>query len=188
MRGLSSFTFQSVDGFFKGPNEDISWNRHGPEELAFSEAQLARNHVLVFGRRTYEHMAAVWPTPEAAARLPAIAVAMNRAEKIVVSNSLRHAAWGPAHIVSGDVAGAFRALKAEEGPDLTVLGSAELIRFLCAHRLMDALEIMIYPVAIGAGTPLFSRLAKPLDFSLTGHRVFSSGTVLLTYAPRAGAP
>lgn len=62
MARLTSFTFQSIDGYYKGPGEDVSWNRHGAEELAFSEAQLARGHTLVFGRRTYEHMAAVWPT------------------------------------------------------------------------------------------------------------------------------
>ncbi len=67
MRRLTSFTFQSIDGFFKGPDEDISWNRHGPEEIAFSEAQLARGDTLVFGRRTYDHMADFWPTPAAAA-------------------------------------------------------------------------------------------------------------------------
>lgn len=94
MRRLTSFTFQSLDGYYKGPGGDISWNRHGPQELRFSEDQLARNHVLVFGRRTFEHMAGVWPTPEAAARLHAIAAAMNRADKIVVSNTLREAAWG----------------------------------------------------------------------------------------------
>lgn len=65
MPRLTSFTFQSIDGFYKGPGEDVSWNRHGEEELAFSEAQLARGHRLVFGRRTYEHVAAVWPTIEA---------------------------------------------------------------------------------------------------------------------------
>jgi len=184
MARLTSFTFQSIDGFYKGPDEDVSWNRHGAEELAFSEAQMARNHTLVFGRRTYEHMAAVWPTPEAAARLPAIAAAMNRAEKIVVSNSLQQAPWGPAKIIGGDVAAAFRALKMDSGPDMTILGSGELVTYLARHGLIDALEIMIYPVAIGAGTPLFSGLAGVLDFQLTSHRIFSSGSVLLSYAPR----
>lgn len=132
-----SFTFQSIDGFFKGPDEDISWNRHGPEELAFSQAQLARRDVLVFGRRTYEHMAAFWPTPAAASHLPAIADGMNRADKIVVSNTLLEASWGPARIISDDVAGAFRSLKAGNGPDMTILGSAELVTFLAAQGLTD---------------------------------------------------
>ncbi|WP_299364253.1 dihydrofolate reductase family protein [uncultured Paracoccus sp.] len=187
MRRLTSFTFQSIDGFFKGPDEDISWNRHGPEEIAFSEAQLARGDTLVFGRRTYDHMADFWPTPAAAAHLPAIAGAMNRAEKIVVSNSLREALWGPARIIGGDVAGAFRSLKAGDGPDMTILGSAELVTCLAAEGLIDALEIMIYPVVIGAGTSLFAGLSGMLDFTLTDHRAFNSGTVLLTYAPDGSA-
>jgi dihydrofolate reductase len=187
MRRLSSFTFQSVDGFFKGPDEDISWNRHGPEELAFSEAQVARGETLIFGRRTYAHMAAFWPAPAAAAHLPAIARGMNRADKIVVSNSLRAAEWGPARIVGGDVAAAFRALKAGAGPDMTILGSGELVTHLAGHGLIDAFEIMVYPVAIGAGTPLLAGLGRRLELSLLRHRVFASGTVLLTYAPARGA-
>jgi dihydrofolate reductase len=181
---LTSFTFQSINGFYKGPGEDVSWNRHGEEELAFSEAQLARGHRLVFGRRTYEHMAAVWRTIEAQARLPVIAAGMNQAAKIVVSNTLQQATWGPAQIVGGDVAAAFRALKDQAGPDMTLLGSGELLAFLARHGLVDALEIMIYPVAIGAGTPLFQGLTDLLDFRLVEHRVFASGSVLLTYAPR----
>jgi dihydrofolate reductase len=184
MRRLSSFTFQSVDGFFKGPDDDITWTRHGPEERAFSEAQVARGDTLVFGRRTYAHMAAFWPTPAAAAHLPAIAAGMNRADKIVVSDSLAAAPWGPARVIGGDVAAAFRDLKAGTGPDMTILGSARLVTHLAGHGLIDAFEIMVYPVAIGAGTPLFAGLARPLDLALTGHRAFASGTLLLTYAPR----
>lgn len=183
MPRLTSFTFQSIDGFYKGPGEDVSWNRHGKEELAFSEAQLARGDRLVFGRRTYEHMADVWPTAEAQMRLPVIAAAMNRAEKIVVSNTLQEAAWGPAQIIGGDVTGALRRLKRQAGPDMTLLGSGELLSFLVRQGLVDALDIMIYPVAIGAGTPLLRGLDEVLDLRLVGHRVFASGSVLLTYVP-----
>ena len=101
-----------------------------------------------------------------------------------MSNSLRQAPWGPADIIGDDVARAFRSLKSSEGPDLTILGSAELVSYLCAEGLIDSLEIMIYPVAIGTGSPLFSKLATVLDFTLTSHRIFASGTVLLTYASR----
>ncbi|MCG6122245.1 MAG: dihydrofolate reductase family protein [Microvirga sp.] len=182
-RRLSSFTFQSADGFYKGPDEDISWNRHGPEELRFSEEQIARGDVLVFGRRTYEHMAAFWTLPLAEERMPAIAAGMNRAEKIVVSTSLREAPWGPARIVGSDALAAFRALKGEEGPDMTILGSGELVRALAAQGLIDTLQIMIYPVAIGRGATLFEGLAEPLGLTLTGHRIFASGTALLDYSP-----
>lgn len=189
MRRLISFTFQSLDGYYKGPNEDIAWNRHGPNEVKFSEDQLARGHTLVFGRRTYEHMAAFWPTPAAAAHLPAIAAAMNRADKVVVSNSLRAAAWGPARIIAGDVVAAFQALKSGGGRDLTILGSGELVSFLAGHGLIDAFEVMIYPVAIGGGTALFSGQAHWLPLKLTETRTFASGTVLLTYEPDvSGAP
>jgi dihydrofolate reductase len=110
---------------------------------------------------------------------------MNRAEKIVVSNTLQQAVWGPARIIGGDVVAAFRALKQQAGPDMTLLGSGELLTFLARHGLVDALEIMIYPVAIGAGTPLFQGLTELLDFRLAEHRVFASGSVLLPCAPRA---
>lgn len=184
MPKLTSFTFQSIDGFYKGVADDVSWNRQGPEEVAFAEAQIARGQVLVFGRRTYEHMAAFWPTAEAAAYLPAIAHGMNAAQKIVVSTGLRDAPWGPARILGGDATETMRALKAADGPDMTILGSGVLVASLAAQGLIDALEILIYPVAIGAGTPLFAGIGRHLDFTLIGHRVFASGTVLLAYAPR----
>lgn len=187
MPRLTSFTFQSIDGFFKGPDEDISWNRHGPEEIAFSETQVARGDVLVFGRRTYEGMAEFWPTPAAVAQLPAIACGMNAAQKIVVSNSLRTTPWGPAKILGGDAPEAFRALKAGDGPDMTILGSGELVRSLAGRGLIDALEIMIYPVAIGRGVTLLDGIAEPMDFVLADTRAFGSGTVLLTYGPRLAA-
>ncbi|WP_071795258.1 dihydrofolate reductase family protein [Natronohydrobacter thiooxidans] len=182
MPRLTSFTFQSLDGFFTGPGGDLSWTRHGPEELAFSQAQLARGETLVFGRRTYEHMAGFWPRPEAAQSHPAIAAGMNRAQKIVVSNGLEHTDWGPARILSGDLAAEFRALKAGDGPDMTILGSATLIRTLAPLGLLDAIEIMLYPVAIGRGTTLFDGIAQPLDLTLTDCQCFSSGSLLLIYS------
>jgi len=167
MRRLTSFTTQSIDGFYKGPGEDISWHRHGPEETRFSEEQLALGDTLVFGRRTYEMMAAFWPTDTAARMLPAVAEGMNRAEKIVVSDSLGTAPWGPVRIIGGDVASAFRELKAQDGPEMTILGSGELLRSLVAEGLVDAVQIMIYPVAIGWGTTLFEGRTAPLDLTLT---------------------
>lgn len=86
----------------QGTSRGYFWNSHGPEEIAFSEAQLARGDTLVFARRTYDHIADFWLTPAAATHLPAIAGAMNRAEKIVVSNSLREALWGPGPPTDGD--------------------------------------------------------------------------------------
>lgn len=68
---------------------------------------------------------------------------------------------------------------------MTILGSGELVSFLAAHGLIDAFEVMVYPVAIGAGTPLFAGIERALSLNLAESRVYSSGTVLLIYEPAA---
>lgn len=186
MGKLISFTFISLDGYYKGLNEDISWHRHGAEEGAFSAESLRSGNILLFGRRTYELMASFWPTPGAAEQAPEVAAGMNRAEKIVFSRTLSEAQWSPTRIVANDIIGAVRQLKEQSSKDLTLLGSGSILTQLAGAGLVDEFGLMIDPVALGRGTPLFEGLPQKLDLQLTGSRVFGSGVVLLTYK-RLGA-
>ena len=79
MASLRAFTFVTINGFTKGPDEDISWHRHGEEEEQYSVESLAEDPILVFGRVTYDHMAAFWPTSAATEQFPEVARAMNAA-------------------------------------------------------------------------------------------------------------
>jgi dihydrofolate reductase len=62
MAKIIAYNFITLDGYYKGPNEDISWHKHGKEESAYSEEMLALDNVLIFGRKTFENMASFWPT------------------------------------------------------------------------------------------------------------------------------
>lgn len=184
MRKLFAFNFITLNGFYKGEADDISWHRHGEEESTFAaENMQGEGAALLFGRVTYHHMASFWPTPDAIRNIPDVAAGMNRAEKIVFSNTLKHADWNNTKVIGGDIVKAMKKLKQTEGKDMTILGSGSIVSLFADHGLIDGYQIMLDPVALGEGTALFSGITKKLDLKLTGTRTFKSGVVLLNYQP-----
>ncbi len=181
MGKLTSFTFLSLDGYYKGLNEDISWHKHGEEEDRWSADNLKSENILLFGRKTYDHMASFWPTAMAAEMFPDVAEGMNKAEKIVFSTKLENADWANTQIIKNDLIGAVKNLKQNKIKDITILGSGNIITQLAEAKLIDEFSIMIDPVAIGKGTSIFRGMASNLSLKLTGTRTFKSGVVLLNY-------
>jgi dihydrofolate reductase len=184
MRKLTAYNFLTLNGFFKGPNEDTGWHTHGQEEARYSEEALAQDkNILFFGRKTYEMMAGFWPTPQAKELFPKVAAGMNKAEKIVFSESPFEPEWENTQVISGDIVKKIREIKKSPGKDMTILGSGSLINLLTDHGLIDEYQFMIDPVAIPDGTPVFKNIKQKLDLRLTGSKVFNSGVVLLNYQP-----
>jgi dihydrofolate reductase len=183
MRKLTAFNFTTLNGFYKGPNEDIGWHTHDKEELKYSEEMLALNNILLFGRKTYEHMASFWPTAMAMEMFPKVADAMNEAEKIVFSHTHIEAGWKNTQLINGDIAGKVKQLKLSPGKDLTVLGSGSIVNLFTERKLIDEYQVMIDPVAIGKGTTLFSGIKNKLTLELTNVKTFKSGVILLYYKP-----
>jgi len=181
MGKLIAYNFTTLNGYFKGPDDDISWHRHGEEENGFSAESLEEKATLLFGRVTYEMMAGFWPTPMAIENMPEVAKGMNEAEKIVFSTTLQIADWENTTVVKDDLVEAVRKLKAIPGKVMTILGSGSIIAQLAEVRLIDEYQFMIDPVAIGQGTPSFQGLTRKLDLKLIDYRVFKSGVVLLSY-------
>ncbi|MOA46425.1 hypothetical protein D3C78_1689320 [compost metagenome] len=106
---------------------------------------------------------------------------MNNAQKIVFSTTLKKADWSNTQIINGDIVTRIKELKKTSGEDLTILGSGSIITQFADAGLIDGYEIMIDPVALGEGTPIFKGLKHQLNLKLTGSRVFKSGVVLLSY-------
>ncbi|MCL4296807.1 MAG: dihydrofolate reductase family protein [Anaerolineae bacterium] len=183
MRKLTSYNFLTLNGFFKGPNEDTTWHTHGEEEAKYSEEALGEENVLLFGRKTYEMMASFWPIPQAKELFPQVAAGMNNAEKIVFSRSPFEPAWENTRVVSGDIVAKIREVKKSPGKDMTILGSGTIISLFTDHNLIDEYQFMIDPVAIPTGTPIFNHINQKLNLRLTGSKVFNSGVVLLNYQP-----
>ncbi len=186
MRKISSFTFVTLNGYYKGNQGDTSWHKHGEEESKFSEEQLQSGNILLFGRITYEMMYSFWPTQVAKEMFPKVAERMEHADKMVISNTIQHPAWKNTVVIRGDIIEQLRKLKSTSGKDITILGSGSIIHLLTDAGLIDNYEIMIDPVVLGQGTPLFNGILNPLELELCDTRVFkSSGKVLLTYRKRS---
>jgi dihydrofolate reductase len=185
MARLSSFLFATLNGYFEGSGRDISWHSHDAESDRYSNQSLTSGSALLFGRLTYDLMAGFWPTLAAAEAFPLVAPGMNAAEKIVFSRTMKKADWAHTRVVS-DLVGEVRNLKESSTRDMTILGSGSIVSQLAERGLIDEFQIMLDPVVLRAGTPLFKGISQKLELRLASARPFKNGSVLLTYNP-AGA-
>jgi dihydrofolate reductase len=185
-RQLSAFMQISLDGYFCDANGDMSFAHKSADDREwrqFVEGNAAGGGVLIFGRTTYQMMAAWWPTPAAAKAMPEVAAHMNALPKIVFSRTLTSADWTNTTIVGGDLAGTIRRMKAEPGPDMTILGSGSIVTQLAAAGLIDTIQVVLNPVALGAGKSFLGGVQQPLKLEMTQTRVFGNGSVVLWYVP-----
>ena len=184
MRKLLVFNHVSLDGYFTDARGDMSWAHHRSDDetraFAAENAQTG-DGPLLFGRVTYQMMAAFWPTPAAQAMDPGIAAGMNRRPKLVASRTLSEVTWANARILRGDLIQEVRALKAEPGDGITVMGSGTIVAQLVRAGLVDELQVVVNPLALGAGRTLFQGIDPRASFHLLGTRVFRNGNVLLSY-------
>jgi dihydrofolate reductase len=181
MRSMAAFIITSLDGFYAGPNEEFDWPIVDEDFNDFAVRQLDGAGTLVFGRVTYEHMAAYWPTELAAANDPAITHRMNDKAKLVFSRTLENVGWAGSSLLRGEATQRAAEAKAGEGPELLVIGSPHLTAALVAAGLLDELRIMISPILLGRGRSLFEDLQERICLTLIDVAHFASGNVLLTY-------
>jgi dihydrofolate reductase len=197
MRRLIVNEFMSLDGVVQAPglaDEDRSGGfAHGGWHMRYMEDEQAQRWVtesivaadgFLLGRRTYEIFAAYWPKAPDAPEV--IAEPLNSKPKHVASTTLvEPLEWQNATLVEGDVPGAVAALKQEDGGELHVIGSAELVRTLLEHDLVDELRVMIDPIVLGGGKRIFRDDGVLRQLRLVDGQVTSTGAILATYAPAA---
>jgi dihydrofolate reductase len=184
MAKLTSFTFISLNGFYKGVNEDINWHRHGGEEAEYSVESLKSSNILLFGRVTYEMMKSFWPTEMAYNSFPEVAEGMNNSEKLVVTKSLKTADWKNTNIIKENLIEKITELKKSSHKNITLLGSGNVLKQLAKANLIDEYQIMIDPIFLEKGEPILDNLNKDIYLELTKSKVFKSGTILLYYKPK----
>jgi dihydrofolate reductase len=167
----------SLDGFFEGPNKELNWFVIDEEFLAYAKDLLRSVDTLLFGRVTYEHMAAYWPS------VPndEIADKMNNLRKIVFSQTLEKAGWNNSRLVQNNVAEEVSKLKQQPGKDMVILGSATLASSLLQIGLIDEYRVILNPVLIGRGIPLFNGIKERLGLKLQKTKLLGSGVVVLYY-------
>ncbi|MGO9457155.1 MAG: dihydrofolate reductase family protein [Acidimicrobiales bacterium] len=183
MRTLASFIFTSLDGFYEGPNGELDWPIVDEEFRDFAVRQLDDADLLGFGRATYEHMAAYWPTKEAKASDPVIASRMNDKEKLVFSTTLTAASWSGTTVIRGEATELMPAIKAAADKELLVIGSAHLTAKLAQAGVLDELRVMVCPIVLGRGRSLFEDLQGRISLTLLRMRQLASGNLVLTYRP-----
>ena len=183
MGKLIASMMTSLDGFIEARDRSLEWTVEGQDFNAYCDAMLEGADTLLFGRISYEMMVESWPAAEALPRAEwerRFARKMNAIPKVVLSRTLQRAEWSNTRVVSGNVAAEVRAIKDRAVRDCFVFGGARVIASLLGFGLIDEIRVIVHPVVLGSGTPLFAdgpayRL-QPLDFQR-----FDSGVVRLSY-------
>ncbi|HUF12297.1 MAG TPA: dihydrofolate reductase family protein [Longimicrobiales bacterium] len=182
MRRLIMWNMVTLDGFFEGATKwdldfhDLVW---GEELEQLSIEQTGGADLLLFGRVTYEGMAAHWPTAKGR-----VAEIMNAIPKVVFSRTLDRADWSNTRLVKRDAIEEVAELKEQDGGDMLVFGSAELSASLMEQDLIDEFRLCIVPVVLGAGTPLFKPRDRRQTMNLVDTRTLATGGVIVRYQRR----
>ncbi len=179
MSQLIQWNLITLDGYFEGDAPwELPWHEQvwGPELNQFSIEQLATADGLVFGRKTYEGMAAYWPTATGE-----IADYMNALPKVVCSRTLESADWNNTTLFRDDLPARFARLKEAGDGNLFVFGSADLSLTLMQAGLFDEYRVCLMPVLAGKGRLLFPRDIPAQGLHLRETRSVSTGAVILFY-------
>ena len=194
MRRVIVNEFISLDGVAQAPGgeeEDTSGGfAHGGWHMRYMEDETAMKRVLegildaggfLLGRRTYEIFAAYWPN--ASEEEQVIAEPLNTKPKYVASRTLTELQWQNSTALQGELADAVAALKQEDGGDLHVIGSTELVQALIEHGHVDELRLMIDPVVLGGGKRIWRDDGVLRPLRLVDSETTPSGAIFATYAP-----
>jgi dihydrofolate reductase len=175
MRKIVVTEFISLDGVIENPAWSFPyWN----DEISnFKDVEQVNSDTMLMGRVTYDGFAAAWPN-----RTSDGADYMNNTRKYVVSTTLDKAEWKNTTVIKANVVEAIKKLKEQEGTDILVYGSGELVQTLLQHNLVDSLRLLVYPVVIGEGKRLFHD-GTTAKFTLEEAQAFSSGVTALVYGP-----
>jgi dihydrofolate reductase len=194
MRKVYLFMTISLDGYFEGPDQDLSWHSVDDEFNKFAIEQLMETDIIMFGRRTYQLMEASWPKaakdPDISKDNAQIAHLINNANKIVFSRTLdkieERQNWRNVKLVHRFDPEEIRRLKNQPGKSISVGGSDLALSFIRAG-LIDEFRFMVAPIVIGQGTRIFKGLDGKLDLELKKTHRFGSGNMLLYYRPANGS-
>jgi dihydrofolate reductase len=193
---LTTTTQVSVDGVMQGPGgreedergvfERGGWAHFDNEAGTVMDEIYQRADAFLFGRRTYEIFAGSWGTWDDPGDSP-IWTALNTKPKYVASTTLTDPSWANTTVLSGDVAGAVRELKAKPGRELQVHGCGALFRWLLDDDIVDEMTLFTFPVVVGQGTRLFPDTGPDRALDLVETRATPSGVTIQVYRP-AGRP
>jgi dihydrofolate reductase len=190
MGKVVAFTSVTLDGVMQSPGRPDEDTRdgfqHGGWGVPYADADQGRIAAegmasvggILLGRRTYEDFYGYWPKQTDGNPFTEV---LNNTQKYVASTTLTTLDWQNSKLIEPNVVDGIHALKAEDGPELQVHGSANLIQTLLEHGLVDAFRLKIFPLVLGTGKRLFGDGTAPAGFEVVSSRVLSSGVIVADY-------
>ena len=182
-RNVVASLYVTLDGFIDEPGL-WSFPFWSEEASQFKARELSAAEALLLGRITYEGFAKAWPSMEEEAG--EFGRKMNAMPKYVASRTLTEATWN-ATLIEGDVAEAVRRLKADDGGDLLLSGSGQLVTYLAAHDVIDEYRLMVHPIVLGDGAKRLFAGAPRRTLALVDTLALPNGVVVNTYRPAGSA-
>jgi dihydrofolate reductase len=193
MRKVIASTFVTLDGLMVGQNEEMDWvldNLDGEMENDIAD-QLKNVDAILLGRVTYQIMANYWPTATTDASVrrsqgaedPIITDKMNNLPKIVFSKTLQKVEWKNSRLIKENIKDEILKIKQQPGKDMVILGSASIVQTFTNLGLIDEYRLLLHPVVLGSGKPLFKDIKDRLNLKLMKTKTYKNGVVSLDYQP-----
>src|SRR5215469_14522885 len=190
MRKIITTTWVTLDGFIAGPNGEMDWIGEIYDEAmsTYENNLISEADTLLLGRVTYQSFAGSWPyvpdNPNASEGEKVYARKLNAMRKLVFSRTLESVEWNNSLLLKEVVPEEIEQLKHEPGRDMLIYGSASIIQALTNHGLIDEYQVLVHPVILGSGKPLFQDIKDQVKLKLVNTRTHPSGVVVLFYQPR----
>ena len=173
----------SLDGFIARPNGELDWHLVDGEVNEYAKDLLNSLDTLVFGRVTYELMASYWPKATTNDPVEArIVERLNTLPKVVFSRTMRKVEWKNSRLAQGGIAEEILKMKGQQGKGIGI-GGTSIVSVLAPLGLIDEYRMLVVPVVLGSGKPLFKDIKNSINLKLRKTKTFDSGLVLLDYQP-----
>jgi dihydrofolate reductase len=181
MRKVIVSNLVTLDGFFEGLKGELDWFVVDKEFDGYVLDLFKSVDTMLYGRKTYQMMANYWPN--ATENEPTITHMMNKLPKIVFSKTLNNANWNNSKIVRENISEEVNEMKKLPGKDMVIFGSGEIVSYLAKHELIDEYRIILNPVILGEGNPMFKNINDKIKLNLFKIRKLKSGVIILYYQP-----
>jgi dihydrofolate reductase len=179
----------ALDGFIAGLHGEMDWmEEFFDEALANYESELQKKvDTTLFGRVTYQGFESYWPKvaldPASPVGLAEYAQELNAMRKIVFSKTLSRVEWNNSVLVREIDPEEIAKMKQEAGRDMVIYGSANIVQTLTNFGLIDRYQLLVFPIVLGSGKPLFHDILHKVKLSLISTKTYLSGVVELSYEP-----
>ena len=185
MRKIIVTMWMTLDGFIAGPNNEMDWVIVDEEMGTYEDDAVSAADTLLLGRVTYQSFAGSWPyvpdNPAASEGEKAYARKLNAMRKIVFSRTLPGVEWNNSALLKEVLPEEIQKLKHEPGRDMLIYGSASIVRTLTNQGLIDEYQLLVHPVVLGGGKPLFQDIKERQKLKLVKTKAFPSGVIGLYY-------